>query len=140
MNKRIKKQNSYVGRTYSVKDNDLPHKNAGSNKLVDIAVIEEKGKNIGAVRTTTKKTKNSMPFVPKHKLYLRHKNFLETEFYNGDVLNVDDLRLKENPWKNNLSRQQVENVRSSLYLHSRQSAENIKKRDALKFGIKKSRH
>ncbi len=138
-NKPIKNKNSYIGRTYKVKDNDLPHKDKGSNKIVDIAVIEENGKRLGGVRTTTQVTKNTESFKPKHRLYKGYKTFLETKFHNGDDLNVDDKRLKENPWINNLSYENLNNVRRTLYFHSRQSTENVKKRDKLN-GTKKSRH
>lgn len=135
----IKNKNSYVGRTYKVKDNDLPHKDKGSNKIVDIAVIEENGKRIGGVRTTTRDTKNTKSFKPKHKIYKSYKTFLETKFHNGDDLNVEDKRLKENPWDYNLSYENLNNVRNTLYSHSRQSIENVKQRDRLKLN-KKSRH
>lgn len=134
----IKNKNSYVGRTYKVMDNDLPHKNKGSNKVVDIAVIEENGKRIGGIRTTTKETKNTKPFQPRHKLYKGYKTFLETKFHNGDDLNVEDKRLKENPWTFNLSYENLNNARNTLYFHSKQAVENIKQRDRLKLN-KKSR-
>ena len=135
----IKNKNSYVGRTYKVNDNDLPHKDKGSNKIVNIAVIEENGKRIGGVRTTTRETKNTKSFNPNHKLYKGYKTFLETKFHNGDDLNVEDKRLKENPWIYNLSHKNLINVRNTLYHHSRQSIENVKQRDELKLN-KKSRH
>lgn len=123
---------SYIGRTYKIRDNDLPHKNKDSGKIVDIAVVEQNGKNIGAVRATTKKNKNSKSFKPKHILYKRYKTFLEIRFSNGDLLNVDDARLHENPWKYDLSTPQITNIWDTLYTHSRQNAENKTKRDYLK--------
>lgn len=133
----IKNKNSYVGRTYKVKDDDLPHSNGNSNKIVNIAVIEENGKRIAGIRTTTQETKNTKPFKPKHKLYKGYKTFLETKFHNGDNLNVEDKRLKENPWTFNLSYENLKNARNTLYFHSRQSVENIKQRDILKSNKKK---
>ena len=136
----LRNKNSYVGRTYRVKDNDLPHKNAGSGKIVDIAIVEENGINLGGVRTTTKKTKNTRPFHSKHLLYKGYKTFLETKFHNGDDITAYDKRLKENPWKYNLSSENVYEVRNNLYYHSQQAIENRKKKDELHNSNKKSRH
>ena len=131
---------SYVGRTYKVKDDDLPHKDKGSGKIVDIAIVESNGNFLGGVRTTTKKTKNAQPFKSKHRLYKGFKTFLETKFYNNDDIMANDTRLKENPWKNNLSRDNINEIREKIYFHSRQAVENRKKRDMLKSRDKKSRH
>lgn len=136
-NKPIINKNSYVGRTYKVSDNDLPHTNENSNKIVNFAVIEENGKKVGGVRTTTKKTKNATPFIPRHRVYKGYKSFLVTKFQNGDTIVVDDKRLEENPWKNNLSYENVNNVRNRLYFHSKQSVQNRKNRDSLKVNKKK---
>jgi hypothetical protein len=135
------KSNGYIGRTYRVSDNDLPHNDNDSNKIVNLAIIEANGKRLGGVRTTTQKGKNSKEFSPKHKLYKSYKTFFETKFQNGDDITVDSGKIFENPWKNNLSNKQVENIRKEIYYHSRQSVDNRKKRDELYFiNNKKSRH
>lgn len=131
---------NYIGRTYRVNDDDLPHNNKGSGKVVNIAIVEEYGDNLGAVRMTKQKTKNTKSFIPEHKLYKGYKTFLVVKFSNGDNLKLSDSRLSENPWKNNLSQQQVDNVRDRLYGHSRQSSYNIEQLNHLKSLHKKSRH
>lgn len=137
-NKPIINKNSYVGRTYKVNDNDLPHKDKDSNKIVNLAVIEENGKKVGGVRTTTKKGLNSTPFnKSKHILYKGYKNFLETNFQNGDIIRVDDKRLCENPWKYNLSYENVNEIKNKIYYNSHQSIENRKKRELFNFKNKK---
>lgn len=136
----IKNQNSYIGRTYKVNDNDLPHSNGNSNKIVNFAVIEENGENLGGVRTTTQETKNARPFRTGHRLYKGFKTFLEIEFDNGDLITADDKRLTKNPWVNNLSNENVNEVRNQIYLHSKQSGTNKFRRDKLKSLNKKSRH
>ena len=77
---KVLKEKSLVGRTYKVNDNDLPHKNDGSRKVVDLAVIESNGKHIGGVRVTTRNGKNAFSFKTKHNLYKGYKTFLETKF------------------------------------------------------------
>lgn len=131
-NNAIRNKNSYVGRTYKVNDNDLPHNNLDSNKTVDLLIIEENGKNLGGVRATKQKTKNTRAIKTKHRLYKGYKTFLEIEFYDGTDITANDKRLQENPWKNNLSEQNVEEIREELYHHSRQAVTNRANRDKLK--------
>lgn len=130
--KPIKKQKSYIGRTYKVNDNDLPHKNKNSNKIVNIAIIEENGKKVAGVRMSKQKTPNTHSFQPNHHLYKGYKSFLEIKFNDGTQITIDSKKLKENPWKNDLTETQVDNVRNTLYLHSRQAVQNRKNRDELK--------
>lgn len=137
---KVLKGKSLVGRTYKVNDNDLPHKNEGSGKIVDLAVIESNGKHIGGVRVTTKNGKNAFSFKTKHNLYKGYKTFLETKFSNNDDIVSDDKRLHENPWKYNLTVDNIKEVREKIYYHSRQANENREKRDKLKLRNKKSRH
>ena len=131
-NKVIKNKNSYVGRTYKMNDDDLPHDNEGSGKVVNFAVIEENGKRLGGVRTTTKNTLNAKPFRTKHRLYKGYKTFLETQFHNGDDIIADDERLKENPWLNNLTRDNLNEIKETLYISSRQSKTNKRISEELK--------
>lgn len=139
-NKVIKNKKSYVGRTYKVQDNDLPHKNENSNKTVNFAVVEENGKFLGGIRTTTQNTKNAHPFKNKHRLYKGFKTFFEIDFNDGSPIRADDERLKENPWLNNLTFENIDEIRNTIFEHSMQSTENKSKRDKLKTRNKKSRH
>lgn len=127
--KSIINKNSYVGRTYRVNDNDLPHTDEDTDKIVNFIAIEENGQRLGGVRTTTKNTRS---FIPKHRLYNRYRTFLEIHFQDGSPIKADDIRLQENPWKNNLNNEQIENVQNELYNHSKQSSEIRRKRDELK--------
>lgn len=140
-NNAIRNKNSYVGRTYKVNDNDLPHDNKDPNKTVNLLIIEENGKHLGGVRTSTQRTRNTRAIIPRHRVYKRYKTFLEIEFYDGTDITANDKRLQENPWKNNLSEQNVEEIREELYHHSRQAVTNRANRDKLKSNRhKKSRH
>lgn len=137
--KPIKNKNSYVGRSYRVNDNDLPHNNADSNKIVNLAVVEENGRRIAGVRTTSKDTPNAHPLKTKHPLYKGVKTFLLVKFNDGSPITADDKRLKENQWDNNLSAENVNEVRNVLYSHSKQAGDNRAKRNQLLHGNKKSR-
>lgn len=137
--KPIKNKNSYVGRSYRVNDNDLPHNNADSNKVVNLLVVEENGKRVGGVRGTTQKTPNAHSFHSKHPLYKGVRTFLETEFNDGTPIMADDKRLKENQWDNNLSVENLHEIKDVLYRKSKQAKENRAKRNKLLHGNKKSR-
>jgi hypothetical protein len=136
----IKNNRSYIGRTYKVHDNDLPHKNAGSGKIVNVAIIVENGKRLGGVRTTTCETKSAKKFNTPHPLYKGYKTFFETTFQNGDYITAKDKRLMENVWQNNLSADNVTEIRRQIFEHSLQSKTNREKRNELKTWNKKSRH
>lgn len=137
--KPIKNKNSYVGRTYRVNDNDLPHNNADSNKVVNLLVVEENEKCVGGVRGTTQDTPIARPFKSKHPLYKGFKTFFETEFNDGTPIMADDKRLKENQWKNNLSVENLHEIKDVLYHKSKQAKENRTKRNKLLHSDKKSR-
>lgn len=128
-----KKNRSYIGRTYMCSDNDLPHKNQNSNKIVNLAIIEENAsKELAGVRLTTQETKNAVPFDNKHRLYKGYKTFLITKFQNGTSIKANDKRIKENPWINNLTKQNIQEIKSRIYKHCVQAPENRKLRDNFK--------
>lgn len=106
--KKISHNYNNIGKTFRVNDDDLPHTNKGSGKIVNVGVIEQNIKGeMGVVRLTTQEGKNSRSFHGKHRLYKGFKTFFETEFQNKDAIISSDKRLKENPWINNLSQDNI---------------------------------
>lgn len=120
---------SNIGKTFKCSDNDLPHKDKDSNKIVNIAILDEnKKQELAGVRLTTKETSNAIPFkVSKHKLYKGYKTFLITEFQDGSPIKEKDTRISENPWRNNLSKANMEEINNKIYYHSKQSLDNRQK-------------
>ena len=112
--KKIRNSNNVkLGRTYCCLDDDLPHTNKDSNKIVNVAVIDmNKNKDLAIVRLTTQESKNAEPFNPKHKLYKGFKTFIEITFQDKSKINASDKRLKENPWKNDLTKSNIEQIRN----------------------------
>lgn len=124
----IKNPKSYVGRTYKINDDDLPHTNKDSGKIVNVAAIEQNEKGeIVVSRLTTQETKNAKKFKSKHRLYKGYKTFAETQFQNKDYITPSDSRLEENPWINNLTRDNLNEMRKTIYLQSKQAQSNVKK-------------
>ncbi len=119
---------NYIGRTFKVNDDDLPHKNKGSGKIVNVAPIEQNNKGeLAVVRLTTGHGKNARPFKNNHHYYKGYKTFVETEFYNKEIITPFDNRLKENPWKYDLSNKNINEIRQNVYYNSRQSKSNREK-------------
>jgi hypothetical protein len=127
-NKPIKNKNSYVGRTYRMQDDDLPHNNQGSGKIVNVAVVDEnRHGEMAVVRLSTKNTQNAKKFKTQHRLYKGYKTFVEIQFKNNDSIKPSDKRLKENPWLNNLTRDNLNEMRDTLYNKSKQAKTNKEK-------------
>lgn len=136
----VRNKNSYVGRTYKVNDNNLPHDDKNAFKDVNLAIIEENGKFLGGVRATKQNTKNARPFKSRHRLYKGFKTFFEIDFNDGSPIKADDERLQENPWVYNLTYENIDEIKNIIFEHSLQSTANKKNRDKLKTRNKKSRH
>lgn len=135
--KQVKKK-TYIGGTFKVSDNDLPHTNTGTNKIVNLAIIDENNlKELAGVRLTTQESKNAIRFKTKHKLYKGYKTFLITEFQDRTPIKANDKRLKENPWHNDLSVANIKEIEDKIYNHSKQSSDNNKKLSEFKNRQKK---
>ena len=126
------RKNSHIGKTFKMSDNDLPHKNADSNKIVNLAVIEENGDRVGGVRMTTRNNQVGSRFKSNHPIYKGYKHFLETKFNDGSNITASDKRLKQNSTKNNLSQENINEVKAVIYTKAKQKQRNVKIREELK--------
>lgn len=106
----------------------MPHKNSDSNKIVNIAIIDENNrKEFAGVRLTTRQSVNAIPFNSGHRLYKGYKTFLITEFQDGSPIKAGDKRISENPWIYNLSNSNLSEIKDKIFHHSKQSLDNRQK-------------
>ncbi|MGN1228001.1 MAG: hypothetical protein ACI4TX_05110, partial [Christensenellales bacterium] len=65
--------------------------------------------------------------------YKGYKTFLITEFQDGSPIKENDKRIKENPWVNNLSQANIDEINDKIFNHSKQSLDNKQRYDKWKY-------
>ncbi len=131
------------GRTLQTKDRYLPIDKKGRSENPKesrrVVVIDSNSfDELAIVRLTSRQTANTS-FLPtcrqnnspdKKKSYFKH--FVEIQDDQGNPIRVDGVKFVENPWKQDLPKQDVEYIRNGVLNGKRQSAENNQKIEMLK--------
>ena len=123
----MKKRKIPRGRTLSTHDHYLGNSKTGSQKRRAVVVIESNNRQELAVVPLSSRSGKNRTNLPKYqdgRSYYKH--FVEIEDNEGKPIRIG-VKFKENHPKNDVSPSDVDKIREKVFLHSRQSSENLKK-------------
>ena len=128
----MKHKNKYIpwGRTLTTKDNYLGKQKTGSKKIRPVVVVDNNVRNeLAVVPLSSKKGSNRTELKgyknPKTNQKTYYKHFLEIEDDEGKPIVVNE-KFRENHKNMDIPRRKVEEIRSTIFVKSKQKDRNKK--------------
>lgn len=128
----MKHKNKYIpwGRTLTTKDNYLGKQKTGSKKTRPVVVVDNNVRNeLAVVPLSSKKGSNRTELKgyknPKTNQKTYYKHFLEIEDDEGKPIVVNE-KFRENHKNMDIPRRKVEEIRSTIFVKSKQKDRNKK--------------
>lgn len=117
------------GRTLTTNDKYLGKQKTGSNKTRPVVVVDNNGYDLGVVPLSSRDGANRTELKgyanPKTKQKTYYKHYLEIEDNEGKPIRVND-KFRENHKNMDISKKQVDEIRSTIFSKSKTRQRNKK--------------
>lgn len=117
------------GRTLTTKDSFLGKQKTGSNKTRPVVIVDNNGYNLGVVPLSSRKGANRTELIgygnPRTKQKTYYKHYLEIEDNEGRPIRVNE-KFRENHKNMDVSKKQVDEIRSTIFSKSKTRQRNKK--------------